>query len=253
MYQRRLGSLISPQLIEKLKTILKRKNLPFRIIILIIIIIPIIYYQEFYDQFSSHFFGSIYPKVITRQWHIVILNIVLFLSFLIPLYFRRKINWKGLGIVTAFFVSLFVEMYGIPLTVYFASEYFAGSGAEIPNMLFKFKVFGVTLHASLAMLYGTALMTIGMLLILIAWITLYKNLKVGEIVTQGIYSYSRHPQYLGFILIILGWLAGWPTLLTVIFTPILIFMYVRVCLIEERELGDNETYRQYKKQVPFFV
>ena len=229
------------------------KNLPFRIILLILFIIPFLFYRDFYDHISSHFLGTIYPEVVKRQWHIVILNIVLFLSFLIPLYFRRKINWTGLGVVTAFFVSLFVEMYGIPLTVFFASEYFAGSKAQIPNALFHFTLLGVSLQVSITMLYGTVLMVLGMFLIIVGWITLYKKIKEKEIVTEGIYSYSRHPQYLGFLLIIIGWVFGWPTPLTLLFAPILIFMYVRVCVIEERELGSNPAYQQYKKQVPFFI
>jgi protein-S-isoprenylcysteine O-methyltransferase Ste14 len=144
-------------------------------------------------------------------------------------------------------------MYGIPLTVFFASEYFVGSSAEIPNTIIEFQFLGVDIHITHAMLYGTILMIIGMLLIIVGWLTLYKNLKENEIVTKGIYSYSRHPQYLGFIFIIIGWLVGWPTILTVIFAPILIFMYVRVCKLEEKELGDNEEYAKYKRQVPFFV
>ena len=83
---------------------------------------------------------------------------------------------------------------------------------------------------------------------------LYKNLKNDdEIVTTGIYSYSRHPQYLGFIFIILGWVFGWPTILTLIFAPILIYIYIRVCRLEERELANNKQYRIYKRKVPFFI
>jgi protein-S-isoprenylcysteine O-methyltransferase Ste14 len=238
---------------RKLITIMKNKNLPFRIMIVILIIIPIIYIQDFYLHFYYHFSGTSLVNTITQQWHIVILNIILFLSFLIPLSFRRKINWKEYGLVTAFFVSLFIEMYGIPLTVFFASEYLAGSTSDIPNIVFSFIFLGVHIGMTLAMIYGTLLMLIGMILIIIGWVTLYKNLEENEIVTSGIYSYSRHPQYFGFILIVIGWLVGWPTILTIIFAPILIFMYVRVCRIEEDELCDIEGYKDYIKEVPFFV
>ncbi|UCE74970.1 MAG: DUF1295 domain-containing protein, partial [Methanomassiliicoccales archaeon] len=70
---------------------------------------------------------------------------------------------------------------------------------------------------------------------------------------KGIYSFSRHPQYFGFILMIIGWLIGWPTILTVIFTPILIFMYLRVCKIEEKELSHIKEYEIYKNKVPFLI
>jgi protein-S-isoprenylcysteine O-methyltransferase Ste14 len=209
--------------------------------------------MDFSVHIHAHFTGTILPNVITQQWHIVILNIVLFISFLIPLSFRRKIDWKEYGLVTAFFVSLFIEMYGIPLTVFFASEYIAESAVEIPNVVYQFNFLGVNIAMSHAMVYASVLMLLGMALIIIGWITLYKNIEEDKIVDIGIYSYSRHPQYLGFIFMIVGWLIGWPTILTVIFGPILIFIYVRVSLIEERELEDLEEFKGYKDKVPFFL
>lgn len=238
---------------ENLKRTIEKGNLQFRMIFIILALIPLIFLNDFYIHIYYHLFGTLLLHTITQQWHIVVLNIVLFLIFLIPLSFRRRINWKEYGVVTAFFVSLFIEMYGIPLTVFFASKYFSGSASELPNMVIVFKFLGVNIGMTMAMVYGTVLMIMGMLLIIIGWITLYKNLKKDEIVTKGIYSYSRHPQYFGFILIILGWLVGWPTLLTVIFAPILIFMYLRVCKIEEKELSDIKEYEEYKERVPFFI
>jgi protein-S-isoprenylcysteine O-methyltransferase Ste14 len=238
---------------EKLNKIIKSRNFPFRIMLVILVIVPIIFLKDFYVHTYSHFTGTLLSNTIKNQWHIVILNIALFLSFLIPLFFRRKINWKEFGIVTAFFVSLFIEMYGIPLTVFFASSYFSGSGAELPNPIIRFTFLGVDIDMSLSMVYGTILMILGMVLIIVGWITLYKKLEEDKIVTTGIYSYSRHPQYFGFILIVIGWLIGWPTILTIIFAPILIYMYVRVSKIEEKELSDIEEYQVYKGKVPFFV
>jgi protein-S-isoprenylcysteine O-methyltransferase Ste14 len=238
---------------KKYQNSILNKSLPFRILFIILIIIPFFFIEEFVIHIHSHFTGSILPNIITEQWHIVIINIVLFISFLIPLSFRRKIDWKEYGLITAFFVSLFVEMYGIPLTVFFAAETISGGGTEIPNQVIHFNFLGVEIAMSHAMVYATVLMLLGMVLIILGWVTLYKNIKEDEIVTKGIYSLSRHPQYLGFILMVVGWLIGWPTFLTVIFGPVLIIIYVRVSLIEERELGDNEEYKKYKKEVPFFL
>lgn len=238
---------------NNIKEMILNRNLPIRLLIIILILVPFFYLSEFYIHIHAHFSGSILDNIITEQWHIVIINIVLFVSFLIPLSFRRKIDWKEYGLITAFFVSLFIEMYGIPLTVFFAAEAFSGGGNEIPNQVIQFEFLGVNIAMSHAMVYATLLMLIGMALIIIGWVTLYKNIKEGEIVTKGIYSYSRHPQYLGFILMIVGWLIGWPTILTVILGPILIFIYIRVSLIEERELEDNDDYKKYKEKVPFFA
>ena len=43
----------------------------------------------------------------------------------------------------------------------------------------------------------------------------------------GIYKYSRHPQYFGFLLVIVGWVIVWPSLLTIALSPILIFSYIK--------------------------
>jgi protein-S-isoprenylcysteine O-methyltransferase Ste14 len=221
--------------------------------LVILIIIPFLFYEAFFDHIYFHFTGLLLPNTITNQWHIVVLNIVLFLSFMIPLSFRRRINWKEYGLVTAFFVSLFVEMYGIPLTIYFTSSYFTSAGGEAPSSAVVFSFLGVSISMTVAMVYGTILMLIGMFLIVIGWITLYRNSKENALVTSGIYSVSRHPQYFGFILVVVGWLIGWPTILTLIFSPILIFMYIRVCKIEEKELSSNSEYEIYRKKAPFFI
>ncbi len=220
---------------------------------LLLLFIPIVFWRDFSIHIYSHFTGTILPHVITQQWHIVLLNIIMFVTFLIPLSFRRKINWKEYGLVTAFFVSLFVEMYGIPLTIFFVSKSLYGSNVEIANTVFDFTFLGVNIAMDLAMLYATILMLIGTVCILVAWVTLYKKIKTEELVTTGIYSYSRHPQYFGFILIILGWFVGWPTILTAIFAPILIYKYVKVCSVEEKELKHIKKYQKYKEQVPFFI
>jgi protein-S-isoprenylcysteine O-methyltransferase Ste14 len=238
---------------KNIKNIVFNKNLPLRSLFVVLIIVPLLYFREFAIHIHAHFSGSILPNIITEQWHIVIINIVIFISFLVPLSFRRKVNWKEYGLITAFFVSLFVEMYGIPLTVFFAAEAFSNGGTAVPNMVFQFNFLGVNIAMSHAMVYATVLMLFGMGLIMLGWVTLYRNFEEDKIVDKGIYSLSRHPQYLGFILMIIGWLIGWPTMLTVIFGPILMIIYIRVSLIEEKELKGITEYESYKESVPFFL
>ncbi len=232
----------------------KHPSLFPRILLILLILIPIIYYQEFYQHFYAYLTGNIITYVITRQWHIVLLSILLFIAFIIPLSYRRKANWLEYGLVSAFFVSLFIEMYGIPLTILLASKYFAATPTNLPGYLIEFRFLGVGFGMDLAMSYAALLMVTGASLVITGWITLYRNTKNKGLVTHGIYHYSRHPQYLGFIFIILGWFIGWPTLLTLVFTPILIFKYIRVCKTEETEITDKYAeYEMYKTKTPFLI
>lgn len=229
------------------------RNLPLRMFFLCFLIVPVIYHSEFSDHIGSHLTGGALPNIVRQEWYLVLTNIIIFLTFLIPLRFRRTVDWKEYGLVSAFFVSLFIEMYGIPLSVLFISRYYHGPEQELPDALIRMRVLGVDLSMTHAMVYGLVLMVLGTIFILIGWITLYWNLREHEIVTTGIYSVSRHPQYFGFILVVLGWLIGWPTILVIVFAPILLFMYIRVCLVEERELAIHAEYAEYRKTVPFFI
>ena len=234
--------------------VMRHKNFFWRLSLLILSIFPVFYLKDFYYHFYVHFTGGLASNTITQQWHVVLLNILFFVSFLIPLSFRKKVDWKGYGLATAFFVSLFVEMYGIPFTLLFASKIFNTTSPAWPNQIASINFLGVHFGMTLAMVYGTLLMIIGMFLIMLGWVTLYKNIKKKGLVTEGIYSYSRHPQYFGFILITLGWFIGWPTILTAIFAPILIYKYVSVCKTEEEEVSQKfPSYKNYKKNVPFFI
>jgi methanethiol S-methyltransferase len=65
----------------------------------------------------------------------------------------------------------------------------------------------------------------------------------------------RHPQYIGFVLIMTGFLLQWPTLVTLAMYPILVVMYAFLGKREEAEMvaqfGDE--YRRYRERVPAFL
>lgn len=95
----------------------------------------------------------------------------------------------------------------------------------------------------------------GFVLISAAWKVLYNAQRRGGLATTGAYAHLRHPQYVGFILIMLGFLLQWPTLLTLAMFPVLAFMYVRLAKGEERAaIADfGEDYRRYMADVPAFI
>ncbi|MBN1538672.1 MAG: hypothetical protein JW939_00885 [Candidatus Thermoplasmatota archaeon] len=219
----------------------------------ILLLYPLLMLPEFASHIKAHFTGSIEDAMITGQWHIVIINIVLFTSFLIPLTFRKKVSWMEFGLVTAFFVSLFVEMYGVPLTIMFASRIFHASPETVVDTVLSVELLGVAFSFTVPMIYGSVLMAGGTMIVVAGWVTLYRRIEEEGLVTTGIYSISRHPQYLGFILVIFGWMIGWTTPLTVVFGSILIIVYIRTCLKEEREMGKNNDHGSYRMRTPFLI
>ncbi len=231
------------------------KNLPLRVALAVLAIVPLIYWRQFYEHFYTYLTGTIITEVVKNQWHLVLFYILLFSAFIVPLTYRKRAKWLDYGLVGAFFVSLFVEMYGIPLTILFASKYMFAPGTVLPPNLLEFEFLGVGLGMDHAMVYGAVLMLLGFFLILIGWWSLYRQTKNGGFAREGLYAASRNPQYIGFILLILGWFFGWPTILTLVFSPILIYKYIRAARSEEKEMivqfGDN--YEQYQKSVPFLI
>lgn len=65
---------------------------------------------------------------------------------------------------------------------------------------------------STGMPIGLVITALGMVLVVLGWKRVYK--AQGGLVTDGVYEYVRHPQYLGFIMITGGWLIHCPTVLT---------------------------------------
>jgi len=65
----------------------------------------------------------------------------------------------------------------------------------------------------------------------------------------------RHPQYTGFILVIIAFLVQWPTIITLIMFPILVATCWRLAKREEAglEARFGSRYIAYSRQVPMFV
>jgi protein-S-isoprenylcysteine O-methyltransferase Ste14 len=81
---------------------------------------------------------------------------------------------------------------------------------------------------------------------------LYEAQRKGALATTGPYAYVRHPQYVGFILVMFGFLLQWPTLLTLAMFPVLVWMYVRLARTEEREVRSafDDAYDRYAVKTP---
>jgi protein-S-isoprenylcysteine O-methyltransferase Ste14 len=196
-------------------------------------------------------------------WSLVIINSAIFIIFAFSFFKPQTTrDWRSFGAFSAFLVALFSEMYGFPLTIYFLSgwlqsrypniDWFSHDAGHLLEMLFGWEAnphFGPFHLLSFAFIGG------GFILISNAWRVLYEAQRRGELATTGPYAHVRHPQYVGFILVMFGFLLQWPTLLTLAMFPVLVWMYVRLARQEEREglAAFGEDYARYAERVPGFI
>lgn len=197
------------------------------------------------------------------MWFLVLINSAVFIIFAFSFFKpKTKRDWRSFGAFSAFLVALFTEMYGFPLTIYVLSgwlqtnspgiDWLAHDSGHLLEMLFGWKS---NPHFGPFHLISYALVAAGFLLLSASWKVLYKAQTEGTIAISGPYQYVRHPQYVGFILIMFGFLFQWPTILTLLMFPVLVWMYVRLAYAEERDSLDRfgETYAKYAARVPAFI
>ena len=195
-------------------------------------------------------------------WSLVIINSLVFIifafSFAKP---QSPRDWRSFGAFSAFLVALFTEMYGFPLTIYLLSgwlsskfpgvDFLAHDSGHLLEVMFGWRSnphFG-PFHLLSAIFIGG-----GFILLAAAWNVLYQAQRERRLALTGPYAYVRHPQYVGFVSIMFGFLFQWPTLITLIMFPILVYMYARLARAEEREViaEFGEEYTRYASQTPAF-
>jgi protein-S-isoprenylcysteine O-methyltransferase Ste14 len=196
-------------------------------------------------------------------WGLVIVNSAVFILFAYS-FFKPQTSrdWRSFGAFSAFLVALFAEMYGFPLTIYFLSgwlqsrfpgiDWFSHDAGHLLEMLFGWKS---NPHAGPFHILSFAFIGGGFVLIAAAWKVLYEAQQKGSLATTGPYSYVRHPQYVGFILVMFGFLLQWPTIPTLAMFPVLTAMYIKLARSEERDarLEFGEAYAAYAARTPGFV
>lgn len=195
-------------------------------------------------------------------WSLAVINSLVFIvfafSFSKP---KTRREWRSFGAFSAFIVALFAEMYGFPLTIYLLSGWlqsrypgldpFSHDAGHLLELLFGWRA---NPHFGPFHLLSTILIFGGFILLANAWKVLYKAQQTHTLAVTGPYARIRHPQYAGFVLIMLGFLLQWPTFLTVLMFPVLVAMYIRLARAEEREVSAEfgDAYARYAAGTPAF-
>lgn len=196
-------------------------------------------------------------------WLLVAVNSALFILFAASFSRPRDArDWRSLGAFSAFIVALFTEMYGFPLTIYLLSGWlgrsypaldpFSHDAGHLWSTLFGFEG---DPHFGMLHILSNLLIAVGFIIVARAWHVLHAAQARGELATSGPYGLIRHPQYVGFVAVLLGFLLQWPTLLTLVMFPVLVAMYLRLARIEEREALARfpVLYADYAAHVPAFI
>lgn len=196
-------------------------------------------------------------------WSLVVINSLVFIIFAFS--FSRPQNardWRAFGAFSAFLVALFTEMYGVPLTIYLLSgwlstkfpgvDWLSHDAGHLLEMMFGWKA---NPHLGPFHIASNVLIALGFFVLAKAWNVLWQAQREHRLATTGLYARLRHPQYLGFVAILFGFLLQWPTILTLAMFPVLVGMYAWLARQEERDMEAQfgQEWRDYAARTPRFI
>lgn len=166
-------------------------------------------------------------------------------------------EWSRAGLVQAFIIALYAEMYGFPLTIYLLTGFL---GVDIPlqhesGHLWATLLGYGTIGQMIEMILGYTLLVIGAGMLMKGWREVYVASREGRLAQEGLYGKVRHPQYVGIAIALFGQIIHWPTIITVALFPVIVVAYVVLAYKEERSMLEQfgERYRDYQRQVPRFI
>lgn len=190
-------------------------------------------------------------------WGAAAISIVLaswgFYRLVLP---RAAREWAQAGLVQAFIIAFYAEMYGFPVTVYLLSRIFnldVGSNFWDGNLWVYLTGTQWAMRASMTI--GYTVVVFGIMLMIAGWREVYRATKKARIATGGPYTLMRHPQYTGIFLALFGeGVVHWPTLFSLTAFPIIVAAYSLLAREEEQRMTERfgNKYREYQQRVPMF-
>ena len=189
-------------------------------------------------------------------WGLAAIMIVI-ASWIVYRYLAPKSwrEWAGAGLVQAFIIALYAEMYGFPLTIYLLARFFGVDRDDLNASLWSTLVGVGETGMLISMLLGYALLFVGLGVFVQGWRELYRAHRENRVAMDGLYGLVRHPQYTGLFIGLFGeGVVHWPTLFSVAMFPVIVVAYVLLARHEEKRMVERcgERYRAYQRRVPMF-
>jgi methanethiol S-methyltransferase len=165
-------------------------------------------------------------------------------------------EWTRAGVLQAFIIAFYAEMYGFPLTIYFLARFFGLDLAWTEGGNLWAQLFGTPMAHIVAMVLGYTLVFAGASLVADGWRRIHQARRDDKLMTDGVYARVRHPQYTGLFLIVFGeGVVHWPTIVSLAAFPVIVVAYTLLARQEERQMLDKfgDEYREYQRRVPMFI
>jgi methanethiol S-methyltransferase len=132
-------------------------------------------------------------------------------------------EWTRAGVLQAFIIAFYAEMYGFPLTIYFLARFLGLDVSWLEGGNLWAQLFGTQIAHLVAMAIGYAFVFAGATLVADGWRRIHRGRRERRLVTDGVYARVRHPQYTGLFLIVFGeGVVHWPTIISVIAFPVIV-------------------------------
>jgi len=187
----------------------------------------------------------------------VALVVIVVASWFLYRYLAPKTwkEWASAGVIQAFIIALYAEMYGFPLTIYLLVRFFGLDQTNLNANLWSTLLGLGDMGMMISMFLGYLLLFTGTGIFPEGWCELHLARKENLLVTDGLYALVRHPQYTGLFIALFGeGIVHWPTIFSVALFPVIVIAYCLLARSEERKVLEQfgNEYRAYQKRVPMF-
>lgn len=166
-------------------------------------------------------------------------------------------EWTRAGMVQAFIIAFYAEMYGFPVTLYALTRLF---GLDVAGTFWDGNLWiyltGTQAAMLVSMIIGYSIAFLGLALVTAGWREVYRARRENRLTRQGPYQFVRHPQYTGIFLVMFGeGVVHWPTVFSLAAFPIVVIAYYLLARKEERQMVERfgQEYREYRARVPMFL